>query len=97
MGAEQGNNAADALVYDPEEIPGGMDPAPMPIILTTKSDPRNPGYCLWEFDGATWVLKKDRTQAGYVPSAPPLVPGRFRGQIRAVLAVPAMARVTVGE
>jgi hypothetical protein len=97
MGTEQGNNAVDALVYDPEGIPGAMDPAPIPITLTTKSTPVKPGYSLWEFDGATWLLKKDRSKAGHVPSAPPSVPGRFRGQIRAVLAVPATARVIVDE
>ncbi len=53
------------------------------------------GYCLWEFDGATWILKKDRCYSGYVPSAPPSVPGRFPGQLRAVMSVPAVA--IVGE
>ena len=51
------------------------------------------GYCLWEFDGAAWILKKDRCQPGAVPSAPPSAPGRFRGQLRAVIAVPAQAAV----
>jgi hypothetical protein len=51
------------------------------------------GYCLWEFDGSAWMLKKDRCKPGAVPSAPPSTPGRFRGQLRAVMAVPAKAAV----
>ncbi len=42
------------------------------------------GYSLWEFDGATWVLKKDRTVTGAIPGNAPQVAGRFRGQLRSI-------------
>jgi hypothetical protein len=61
---------------------------------TTSATPhRATGYVLWEYDGSAWVLKKDRCKPGAVPSAPPSTPGRFRGQLRAVVAVPAQAAV----
>jgi hypothetical protein len=46
------------------------------------------GYTLWMFDGSEWSMTKDRSAAGFVPSDAPTVPGRFRGQVRAILSVP---------
>ncbi len=46
------------------------------------------GYSLWTFDGASWLLTKDRSAPGYLVSATPSVPGRFKGQVRAILSVP---------
>ncbi len=45
------------------------------------------GYTLWMFDGSEWSMTKDRSAPGYAPSAAPTVPGRFRGQVRAILSV----------
>jgi hypothetical protein len=45
------------------------------------------GYTLWMYDGSEWSMTKDRSAEGYVPSAAPTVPGRFRGQVRAILSV----------
>ena len=47
------------------------------------------GYTLWMFDGSKWTMTKDRSAAGYVPSSPPSAAGRFKGQVRAILSVPA--------
>lgn len=58
---------------------------------TGRADAAATGYCLWEYDGASWMLKKDRSELGHVPSPPPAVPGRFRGHLRAVMSVPAAA------
>ncbi len=65
------------------------------VRSTGRADSAATGYCLWEFDGAAWIMKKDRCYSGYVPSAPPSVPGRFPGQLRAVMSVRAAA--IVGE
>lgn len=45
------------------------------------------GYSLWEFDGTTWKLKKDRTVPGALPGNAPQVAGKFRGQLRSVPSV----------
>jgi hypothetical protein len=45
------------------------------------------GYVLWEFDGLAWSLKKDLSKSGFGPSSPPTVLGKFRGQIRATMAI----------
>jgi hypothetical protein len=94
MRVKLGNEAVGAIVGEPEVASpvfapqlGGEQPT------TGRLDPCASGYCLWEFEGAAWILKKDRSHDGYVPSAPPSVPGRFRGQLRAVMAVPASAVV----
>lgn len=47
------------------------------------------GYCLWEFDGSQWQLKKDCSKPEFKPSEPPAGPGTFRGQLKSLLAVPA--------
>ncbi len=47
------------------------------------------GYSLWTYDGASWQLTKDQSAEGFKPANPPSVPGRFKGQVRAILAVPA--------
>ena len=49
------------------------------------------GYSLWSFDGGVWSLSKNRSAEGYLPSSAPSVPGRFKGQVRAILSVPADA------
>ncbi|MEZ5945105.1 MAG: hypothetical protein R3C18_27270 [Planctomycetaceae bacterium] len=41
------------------------------------------GYALWEYTGSAWKLRKDASIPGAQPSAPPQMPGLFRGQIRA--------------
>lgn len=46
------------------------------------------GYCLWEFDGEQWLMKKDCSATDYRPSSPPATQGTFRGQLKSLLAVP---------
>ncbi|CAN5914837.1 hypothetical protein BH23PLA1_BH23PLA1_11340 [soil metagenome] len=63
---------------------------PIPTVTSSGTvSASGSGYCLWEFDGSSWVLKKDRSASGFVPSSPPTIAGRFRGQLRAIMAVPA--------
>lgn len=76
---------------DSEVLIPDVGPPWIEMDRTTAGGPISAGYCLWEFDGRSWVLKSDRCRQGYVPSAPPAIPGRFRGQLRAVMAVPAPA------
>lgn len=54
--------------------------------MTTRGSSKA-GYTLWMFDGTQWRLTKDQSAEGYLPGTPPSVPGRFKGQVRAVLAV----------
>lgn len=70
------------------------DPAPVSQMMTTSGfiTASGTGYTLWEFDGNNWNIKQDRSIKGFVPSAPPKIPGRFRGQLRAILSVPANSR-----
>jgi hypothetical protein len=56
---------------------------------TTRGGGMKSGHTLWMFDGSEWTMTKDRSAEGYVPSSPPSVPGRFKGQVRAILSVPA--------
>ena len=63
------------------------DPGDIAAGLTTRGSSKA-GYTLWSFDGTEWSLTKDQSEEGYGPAAPPSVPGRFKGQVRAVLAVP---------
>jgi hypothetical protein len=94
MRADPGNDALTPPAEDAESYWPVVEPmlADTGVTRTTIGDPVNAtGYCLWEFDGSAWLLKKDRCQPGAVPSAPPTEPGRFRGQFRAVMAVPAQA------
>ncbi|MGP0070139.1 MAG: hypothetical protein ACLQGP_41895 [Isosphaeraceae bacterium] len=96
MPVNLGNEAVGTIAGDPEgAIPAFATRPDRDIVTTLGMDTAASGYCLWEFDGAAWIVKKDRCKAGYVPSAPPSVPGRFRGQLRAVMSVPASA--IVGE
>lgn len=41
------------------------------------------GYTLWQFDGATWQMKKNCAVNEFVISRPPTLPGLFKGQLRA--------------
>jgi hypothetical protein len=102
MRADLGNAEIGATAVDRLEAnPLGADPlageeTTVGTVRTTgRVDSAATGYCLWEFDGATWILKKDRSDRDHVPSPPPSVPGRFRGHLRAVMSVPASA--VVGE
>jgi hypothetical protein len=49
------------------------------------------GYVLWEYTGEAWQIKKDESTLGAIPSAPPVGPGRFVGQLRATPSVAASA------
>jgi hypothetical protein len=94
MRADPGNEALTPPAEDSEAYWPVIEPmrANTGVPRTTIGDPAaTTGYCLWEFDGSAWMLKKDRCQPGAVPSAAPSEPGRFRGQLRAVMAVPAQA------
>jgi len=102
MGADLRNEHVGATAVDRLEAkPLGADPlagerpTARPITTTGRADCAATGYSLWEFAGAAWILKKDRSDLGHVPSPPPSVPGRFRGHLRAVMSVPASA--IVGE
>lgn len=53
------------------------------------SGPEGLGYTLWMFDGAQWQLKKDCALEGGMVSPPPSVPGKFKGQLRAIACVAA--------
>jgi hypothetical protein len=94
MAADLGNEDAGATAVDRLEAePLGDDPLAGwgPVgSMTGEADSSATGYCLWEFDGAVWILRKDRSDRGHFPS-PPSVPGRFRGHLRAVMSVPASA------
>ena len=94
--ADIGAPAIDRLDANPlgDDPLAGEGPAAGKARTTGKADSAATGYCLWEFDGAAWILKKDRSHRGHVPS-PPSISGRFRGHLRAVMSVPAAA--IVGE
>ena len=47
------------------------------------------GYCLWQYTGHEWMLKKDCCNDGFVPSPAPTFPGAFAGQLKSTLAQPA--------
>jgi len=102
MGADLGHEDVGATAVDrleanllgPDPL-AGEGPTAGKITTTGKADCAATGYCLWEFDGSAWILKKDRSDRGHVPSPPPSVPGRFRGHLRTVMSVPAAA--IVGE
>jgi len=47
------------------------------------------GYCLWQYSGDAWVLKKDCCNEGFRPSSAPASPGAFVGQLKSTLAEPA--------
>ncbi len=40
------------------------------------------GTTLWEFDGAQWNVKLNQPVDGGVVGEPPLLAGRFKGQLR---------------
>jgi hypothetical protein len=54
---------------------------------TTKGREMDYGYVLWEYTGEAWQIKKDESIPGAIPSEPPMVPGRFVGQLRATPSV----------
>jgi hypothetical protein len=100
MRADLGSEDVGAIAVDRLEASpliasplAGEEPTAEHARTTGKVDSAATGYCLWEFDGAAWILKKDRSDRGHVPSPPPSVPGRFRGQLRAVMSVPRSAIV----
>jgi hypothetical protein len=100
MRADPGKDVFGAVEERFEGIVPAIDPAPAgheQATITADDAYLAAGYCLWEFDGAAWILKKDRCKPGAVPSAPPATPGRFRGQLRAVMAVPAQAAVAASS
>ncbi len=76
------------------EQKGQNDPSSVNQALTTSGfiSASGTGYTLWEFDGNNWNIKRDRSEKGFVPSTPPKISGRFRGQLRAILSVPANTR-----
>jgi hypothetical protein len=45
------------------------------------------GYTMWEFDGQQWQVKKVCAIQGAVTSGPPVIPGRFKGQLRTTACV----------
>lgn len=57
--------------------------------VTTTRGGAKAGYTLWSFDGTEWKLTKDRSAPGHIASTAPIVPGRFKGQVRAILSIPA--------
>jgi hypothetical protein len=73
---------SDQLEFMVGEIEGGIH-----IDQHTTAGFSPAGYVLWEFDGLAWSLKKDLSASGFGPSSPPTVVGKFRGQIRATMAV----------
>jgi hypothetical protein len=66
---------------DPWKQPDGLD------IAASTSGKKLYGYSLWRFDGAAWRLAKDMSAEGGRAAGPPSAPGRFRGQVRAILSV----------
>jgi hypothetical protein len=46
------------------------------------------GYCLWQYTGDEWVMKKDCCKEGFQPSAAPAAAGTFVGQLKSTLAEP---------
>ena len=65
-----------------------MQETPRPVA-SDGSGPDGLGYTLWMFDGREWQLKKDCSLEGATVSQPPELPGKFKGQIRAVACVAA--------
>lgn len=53
------------------------------------SGPDGYGHSIWEFDGIDWQLKKNCAEEGAVASAPPSIPGKFKGQLRSTSCVAA--------
>ena len=49
------------------------------------------GYSVWEYSGQDWALKKVCADNGGVPSEPPTIQGKFKGQLRATPCVAASA------
>lgn len=55
------------------------------IVLGGTSDGRAAptGTTIWEFDGDSWGVKTIQSKNGGIAGEPPLVAGRFKGQLRA--------------
>jgi hypothetical protein len=51
---------------------------------SAREAPEASGTCVWEFDGTQWKVKLLRATGHGVAGSPPGVPGRFRGQLRAM-------------
>lgn len=69
------------------EIPATWDDAGDLVAGPTTRGGAKSGYSLWAFDGSAWRMTKDRSAEGHRASAAPTTPGRFRGQVRAILSV----------
>lgn len=64
-------------------------PTDSPICRSSAGRGELYGYALWRFTESGWVMAKDCTAQGAVPSGPPTVSGLFPGQIRATPSVAA--------
>ncbi len=60
-----------------------------PKAQVESSGPEGYGHSIWEFDGEHWQLKKTVALEGGIPSAPPSLPGKFKGQLRSTACVAA--------
>lgn len=49
------------------------------------------GYSLWEYQNSQWQMKQDDSKTGFRASSPPVSPGAFEGQVRALLSEPVMS------
>ena len=58
-----------------------------PLRANYSSGPEGLGYAIWEFDGQAWQLKKNCAVQGATVSAPPEVPGKFKGQLRSTACI----------
>ncbi len=45
------------------------------------------GFCVWEYTGKEWTMKKDCSNPDAVSAGVPRIAGRFRGQLRVVPSV----------
>lgn len=85
MATDLGMNFAPSLGI--EVTPSADEPAHMGGVATTRGNAKS-GYSLWVYDGTAWAMSKDRSAEGYAVAPAPTVPGRFAGQIRAILSTP---------
>ena len=76
-----------STIEEVEAAPVLDEPGDLVAGPTTRGSAKS-GYSLWAFDGSDWTFTKDRSAPGYIASAAPTVPGRFKGQVRAILSIP---------
>lgn len=53
------------------------------VMGTTIGRSAPSGTTIWEFDGQKWGVKTIQSQNGGIAGEPPLIAGRFKGQLRA--------------